>query len=133
MTMSAWPLDELNKISKADDLHVSPLRGDGRSYGTPTWIWSVAVRGDLYVRAYNGRRSRWYQAALLHPGGRIRAAGVVRDVVFESADGSAAAAIDDAYRTKYRGSAYVDAMVGDRARSATFKIVPARLANDEGA
>jgi hypothetical protein len=25
------------------------------TYGTPTWIWSVAVDGALYVRAYNGR------------------------------------------------------------------------------
>ena len=35
--------DELRKIAEADDLHISPFREDGKTYGTPTWIWSVAV------------------------------------------------------------------------------------------
>ena len=34
----------------ADDLHISPFREDGVTYGTPTWIWSVAVDDALYVR-----------------------------------------------------------------------------------
>ena len=63
--MAVWLTDELHKIAKADDLHVSPLRQDGKTYGTPTWIWSVVVGDALYVRAYNGVKSRcWYQAAL---------------------------------------------------------------------
>ena len=56
--------EELNRIGEADDLKISPFRDDGVTYGTPTWIWSVVVDDDLYVRAYNGTRSRWYQAAL---------------------------------------------------------------------
>ncbi|MBV8228112.1 MAG: DUF2255 family protein [Verrucomicrobia bacterium] len=43
------------RIAQVDDLHISPLREDGVTYGTPTWIWSVAVEGALYVRAYNGQ------------------------------------------------------------------------------
>ena len=64
--MSTWPKDELQRIAVTDDLHISPFRDDGTTYGTPTWIRSVAVDGDLYVRAYNGRDSRWYQAAVRH-------------------------------------------------------------------
>ena len=48
--MTAWSKDELRKIAEADDLHISPFRGDGATYGTPTWIWSVAVDDALYVR-----------------------------------------------------------------------------------
>jgi len=51
--MAEWTKDELIKIAAADDLHISPFRVDGLTYGTPTWIWSVVVDGDLYVRAYN--------------------------------------------------------------------------------
>jgi hypothetical protein len=58
-----WSKDELRKIVEADDLHIAPFRDDGVTYGTPTWMWSVAVDGSLYVRAYNGQNSRWYQAA----------------------------------------------------------------------
>ena len=39
--MMTWSKDELRKIAEADDLHISPFREDGVTYGTPTWIWSV--------------------------------------------------------------------------------------------
>ena len=53
--MSTWSKDELRKIAETDDLHISPFREDGRTYGTTTWIWSVVVDDALYVRAYNGQ------------------------------------------------------------------------------
>lgn len=57
--MPAWSKGELRRIAEADDLHVAPFREDGVTYGTPTWIWSVAIEDALYGRAYNGQRSRW--------------------------------------------------------------------------
>jgi hypothetical protein len=85
-----WSKQELGRIGQTDDLHIAPFREDGVTYGTPTWIWSVVVEGALYVRAYNGRSSRWYRAALKQRAGRILAAGP-----------------------------YLAAMVGARARAAT--------------
>ncbi len=122
--MSSWSKDELRKIAETDDLHISPFREDGVSYGTPTWIWSVAVDDGLYVRAYNGTSSRWYTAAMQQSAGRITAAGMTKDVTFELVKGSINDQIDDAYRTKYRSSPYLQPMIGARARSATVKIVP---------
>jgi hypothetical protein len=52
------------------------------------WIWSVVVDDGLYVRGYNGQQSRWYQAALRQKAGRIRPAGMTKDVVFEPVEGS---------------------------------------------
>ena len=75
-TITTWSKDELHKIVQADDLHISPFRDDGVTYGTPTWIWSVAVDDALYVRGYNGQNSRWYQAAVRQKAGRIIAAGI---------------------------------------------------------
>ena len=76
---TAWPADTLRKIIDADDLHIAPLRGDGVTPGTPTWIWAVAVEGALYVRGYNGQASRWYQAARSQKAGQITAAGSTWD------------------------------------------------------
>jgi hypothetical protein len=45
--MATWSKDELLKIAEADDLRISPFREDGVTYGTPTWIWSVAVDDAL--------------------------------------------------------------------------------------
>ena len=94
---------------------------------TPTWIWSVAVDDALYVRGYNGQNSRWYQAAVRQKAGRIIAAGMAKEVVFEPVDEPIKNRIDDAYRAKYRGSPYLNPMIGTRARSATVKIMPRPL------
>jgi hypothetical protein len=102
------------------------LRQDGLTYGTPTWIWSVAVGDDLYVRAYHGQNSRWYQAVMRQKAGRITAAGMSKEVTFEPTDGPFNDLIDDAYRTKYRGSPYLRSMISGRARSATVRVMPCR-------
>jgi len=122
--MSTWPNDELRKIAEADDLHISPFREDGSTYGTPTWIWSVAVDDALYVRAYNGKNSRWYQAAVRQKAGRITAAGMTKEVTFEPVDGPINDLVDDAYRGKYQGSPYLGPMIRLRARSTTVKVMP---------
>jgi hypothetical protein len=122
--MAEWSKDELTKIAAADDLHISPFRDDGVTYGTPTWIWSVVVDGDLYVRAYHGQQSRWYHAAMKQKRGRISVAGLTKEVEFQSAGQSFNGRIDDAYRAKYESSPYLDPMISARARSATVKIAP---------
>jgi hypothetical protein len=122
--MAVWSKEELRKITEADDLHIAPFREDGKTYGTPTWIWSVAVDDALYVRGYNGQSSRWYQAAVQRKAGRIIAAGMTKDVAFEPVDGPINDCIDDAYRARYKGSPYLNPMIGKRARAATVKISP---------
>jgi hypothetical protein len=122
--MSTWSNDELRKIAEADDLYISPFREDGLTSGTPTWIWSVAADDTLYVRAYNGQKSRWYQAAVRQKAGRITAAGMTKEVTFEPVDGPINDLVDEAYRAKYHGSPYLRPMIGARARSATVKVMP---------
>ena len=78
--MRGWDGDELRKIAEADDLHVSPFRADRTTYGTPTWIWSVAVDG--------GQESKWYRAAVRQKAGRILAAGLTKEVTFEPVGGA---------------------------------------------
>jgi hypothetical protein len=122
--LSNWTEAELAQIATADDLHISPFREDGVTLGTPTWIWSVVVDGALYVRAYNGRNSRWYKAAMTQKTGRVRVSGIEKDVIFEPVEGEIQERISSAYRTKYAGSPYLDPMIGSRARAATVKIKP---------
>jgi hypothetical protein len=123
---SKWQKDELRKIAEADDLHIAPFREDGVTYGTPTWIWSVAVEDALYVRGYNGQKSRWYRAAVRQKAGRIISAGMTKEVMFEAVDGAINDRIDDAYRAKYRGSPYLKPMIGARARAATVRVMPGK-------
>lgn len=116
--------EDLQKINDADDLKISPFREDGKTYGTPTWIWEVVVNDELFVRAYNGISSRWYKSALKQKAGRIIAAGMAKEVRFEPVQGDINNAIDEAYKKKYNSSPYLSPMISSRARAATVKIIP---------
>lgn len=116
--------DELSNIDKVDDLKIAPFREDGKTYGTPTWIWEVVVNGELYVRAYNGQNSHWYQSAMKQKAGRIIAAGMTKEVTFEPVTEDLNTAIDEAYKAKYSSSPYLQAMISNRAKAATVRIIP---------
>jgi hypothetical protein len=124
-TAKLFTAEELASIDKADDLKISPFRKDGATFGTPTWIWEVVVDGQLYVRAYNGTASSWYRSILKQQGGRIHAAGMVKDVVFIPIhDEDVNRLIDQAYQEKYNKSAYMSHMINGKARQATVMISP---------
>ena len=124
MENKKFTAEDLQKIDKANNLHVSPFRADGVTYGTPTWIWSVVVDGEIYVRAYYGQKSKWYQAALLQKAGRIVAAGMTKEVTYEPVTGDFNGQVDEAYRKKYAGESYLASMTRGRAKTATMKISP---------
>ncbi len=81
----------------------------------------------MYVRRpYSGRDSSWYKAAVTQRAGRITAAGLTMDGTFVPVDGPIDDMVDDAYRAKYASSPYLSAMIGERVRSTTIKIMPRR-------
>jgi hypothetical protein len=123
--MSNWTTMELDAIGASDELQIAALRPDG-SLRPYTTIWVVRVGDDLYVRSYRGRDGTWFQSALHRPEGRIRAAGIDRDVTFSESDRADHAAIDQAYRDKYAryASTYVDPMISPGARAATLQLTP---------
>jgi len=124
--MTTWTADELGAIASTDDFHIAPFRADGATLGTPTWIWSVVVDGGVYVRAYNGTASRWYQSARSQRAGRITAGGVERDVAFTPIDDDDALndRVDAAYEAKYGTSPYYPPMVTAKTRAATVRVDP---------
>ena len=68
-------------------------------YGTPTWIWSVAVGEDLYVRPITAGLPL-VRGGAAEKAGRIIAAGMTERGTFEPVDGPINDRIDDAYRAK---------------------------------
>lgn len=122
--MSTWTIEQLNTIATTDDFHIAPYRADSVTPGTLTWIWSVIVDGAVYVRAYNGTASRWYQSALDQKAGRITAGGIDAEVTFTPVAGELDESIDAAYSEKYAGSPYLPPMVSDRTRAATVRVDP---------
>lgn len=126
--MSAWPSADISRIAATDDLHIAPFRADGITYGTPTWIWSVVVDNRLFVRAWNGTKSRWYKSAMRQRAGRVTAAGSTFEVGLVPADPSLRDRIDAAYRAKYRSSSYLPPMLAPGPQAATVEIIPTKPA-----
>lgn len=123
--MGTWPAETIEKIATTDDLHIAPYHPEGKTTGTLTWIWSVAVDGRLFVRAWNGTRGRWYRAAVAQGAGKITAAGHEHEVEFTPInDPCLNGKIDAAYHTKYAGSPYLPPMVAAGPKAATVEVTP---------
>ena len=125
MEKRSWTNQELQTFKVADDFRVSPFYSDGKTYGTPTWIWSVVVDNQLFIRAWNGQKSRWYRSAIQQKAGRIFLAGSNHEVTFVPLENTTMNdKVDQAYKTKYGDSPYFYPMVQSGPRSSTLKIVP---------
>jgi hypothetical protein len=116
--MTGWTPDELTALAGASSLRLTA--GDGP--GPEAKLGMVLVHGELYVRAYRGPESRWFQAAQETGRGRIRAGAIARDVLLVPALGPADA-IDAAYHAKYGNSSTL--VAGPQALAATLRIDPA--------
>ena len=121
--MTGWTPDELTALADGSSLRLTA----GSGPGSEVELGMVLVQGELYVRAYRGPESRWFQAAQETGRGRIRAGAIARDVLLIPAPGPADA-IDAAYHAKYGSSSALTA--SPQARAATLRIDPAGLASD---
>ena len=124
--MAAWTGDELTRIGNSEEVGVAATRGDGSPRNRVT-IWLVRTGDDLYVRsAVNGRNAAWFRAVQEGGRGRMWAAGLQKDVKFETADQALEGKIDAAYRDKYRRYAgrILNSCLTPDARSTTLKVLP---------
>jgi hypothetical protein len=125
---SIWTDDELRRIGAATELQIASRRRDGslRSYVT---IWTVRAGDSLYVRSAYGTGNPWFRRATASGTGRIRVAGLERDVTFTPAsqlDAGTQAAVDAAYHAKYDryGPQIVGTVTGPHAAPVTLRLVP---------
>lgn len=127
--MTKWTNKQLEFFRVQDDFHVSPFYSDGETYGTPTWIWSVVADGDLYIRAWNGKHSSWYQAAMEQQAGQMVIQGESSPVYYIpiKTDAELTEKINQAYEEKYKGSFYLPPMISEGPINATVKVTPREL------
>lgn len=122
-----WSKEELKEISEADDFYIGPAN-EGENKDSIIRICSVVMNGTVYVRGSKGRRSHWYQTAMIRGSGRISAAGLTRDVIFEGVDkASMIEQIDEEYKKKYQGHEYLKWLLSESARSGTLKVIPQKI------
>ncbi len=123
--MSAWTADELDRVGRARELDLASRRSDGSLRPFVT-IWVASSGDDLFVRSAYGYDNPWFQRALAAREGRVRAAGVEREVAFEIAGPEVTVEVDAAYHAKYDryGPRIVGTVVSPEAVRSTLKLVP---------
>lgn len=120
-----WNPEELRAIGEADELDISSGRPDGTLRPFVT-IWHVAVEGRLWVRSAYGPQNGWFRRAAASGTGRIRSAGIERDVSFSAPTDIPHEELDAAYRRKYARypAQYVAPVVGPVAATSTLRVDP---------
>jgi hypothetical protein len=117
----SWTSAELAVLDGADEVEVSSYRDDG-TLRTFVTTWAVSAGGAVYVRsAYGG--GGWFQRAGESGSGRLRFAGIERDVTFTQAAPDEQLAIDEAYRAKYgRYANIAERMIGPSIYPLTLRL-----------
>jgi len=125
--MTTWTPEEVALLTGSKSLVLTV--GDDGYPGVE--IGMVLVCGELYVRAYRGVRSRWYQAAQGERHGQIRLGAVIRDVTLETQGFWPVSEIDSAYRSKY-GQVIGSLVASPTAQAGTVRInpVPSRMTTE---
>lgn len=67
---SQWSAKLLESLSNAETIRVAPAYADGSKLN-PQTVWFVRVGNNIYVRAYRGTASKWYQAAVKQGTGKV--------------------------------------------------------------
>jgi hypothetical protein len=122
---TTWAPEELQRIGAAPEIALASRRPDGSLRPFVT-MWVVRTGGDLYVRSAYGPDNPWYRRATASGTGRIRAAGIERDVSFAQTAPEAQDDIDAAYHAKYDryGPQIVGSVTGPGAHQVTVRLVP---------
>jgi hypothetical protein len=123
--MSTWSESDLDRIDGATELQISSTRNDGTLRPFVT-IWGVRAGDELYIRSAYGVDNGWFRRAKASGTGRVRVAGVERDVTFAGPAADVHEVIDAAYHRKYDryGPAIVNTVVGAQAVPATLRLDP---------
>ncbi|URL61197.1 DUF2255 family protein [Acetilactobacillus jinshanensis] len=118
-----WDPQLLKSLTNEQTIKVAPDYADHRAL-TPIIVWFVRVGNDLYVRAYRGPRSKWYQSAVKQGTGQAELDGHQLSVKFAPVDRSSFVnkTVNQEYLAKYHGNSML--WMVENALDSTLKVSP---------
>ena len=119
---SQWSAKLLKSLSNVQTIQVAPNYADQNKFN-PQTVWFVRVGNDLYVRAYRGTASRWYQAAVKRRTGKVYFNHQAYPAYFQPVDARSAVnkTVNQNYLAKYHGSSKL--WMVETALDSTLKIL----------
>lgn len=124
--MNEWSKVVLDNFIHDEAIKIEPFYDDGKTNATPVTIWFVIIAGRIYIRAYHGHDSKWYQAAIKQGAGQITAGNQTYQVNFTAVSNNTEMGqrINQAYHQKYEGQSPLEGMTSPAAIKAAICITP---------
>ena len=118
----SFPKKTVALLDKTAEVDIETGSPKGTKHSVPIWV--VVDGGDVFIRTYRGKTSRWYRE-LLASGGALVANGTripVRAVV--ATDPESIKRTSDGYRKKYRKGSSLDSMLLPEVLNTTVRLEP---------
>jgi hypothetical protein len=104
-----FPKGTLELLDRSQEVDIETRSPKGRTHAVPIWV--VVDGGEVFVRTYRGKTSRWYRELLAGPGALIVEGRRVRVRAVAATDGVSVKRASDGYRRKYARSGSLGSML----------------------
>jgi hypothetical protein len=119
----SFPKDTLALLDRSNEVDIETRSPEGRMHSVPIWV--VVDKGDVFVRTYRGKTSRWYRELLAGPGALVVDGKRVPVRAVAAADSESVKRTSDGYRKKYRKGSSLDSMLLPKVLPTTLRLEPA--------
>lgn len=118
-----FPKDTLALLDRSNEVDIETRSPEGRAHSVPIWV--VVDQGDVFVRTYRGKTSRWYRELLAGKGALVVDGKRIPVRAVAAADSESVKRTSDGYRKKYRKGSSLDSMLLPNVLPTTLRLEPA--------
>ena len=118
-----FPKNTLELFDRSQEVDIETRSPKGRTHAVPIWV--VVDGGDVFIRTYRGKTSRWYRELLAGPGALVVDGKRVPIRAIAAADAASVKRASDGYRKKYRKGSSLDSMLLPSVLPTTIRLEPA--------
>jgi hypothetical protein len=118
----SFPKSTLELLDRSQEVDIETRSAKGTVHAVPIWV--VVDGGDVFIRTYRGKTSRWYRELLAGPGALLVSGRRIPVRATEAADSDSVKRTSDGYRKKYRRGGSLDAMLRRSVLPTTLRLEP---------
>jgi hypothetical protein len=119
----SFPAATLALFDRAREVDIETRSEKGAKHSVPIWV--VVDGGEVFVRTYRGKNSRWYRELLARSGAVVADGKRVSVRAERAVEAEAIRRTSDGYRKKYGKSGSLDAMLRRAVLETTLRLEPA--------
>lgn len=117
-----FPKATLELLDRTKEVDIETRSPKGTKHSVPIWV--VVDGGDVFIRTYRGKTSRWYRELLASGGALGVGPKKIKVRAIPAADAESVRRASEGYRKKYGKSRSLDAMLLRSVLPTTVRLEP---------